>query len=204
MATKAGIFNLALGALLLRKQIINTDTDVSNEANVLNIHWSSAFEMTLEDMDLTSTSTQATLSLITLDPNTLWDYAYAYPTDCMFFRRIQSSLVADNRNNHIPKQVRMYNSQKAIFTNEENAIGEYVSNSIPLSSLSASAALAVAYRLAYLSAPLITGKGAKSLREEVLKNYVIAKSEAQEKDRLESFSFNADWIESEFVEARMS
>lgn len=202
MWTKAKIYNEALGFLLLQRQIENTDTDKSNEAKVLNTHFDAAFRSALEDMDLTSTSSQVTLELLQPNPNALWSYAYKYPVDCALFRRIQSCDRMDDRSSHIPREVRMLGTTKAIFTDQVDAIGEYISANVPISSLSASAGLAVAAMLAILSAPLVTGKGARGLKQELLEKYALFKANAQEQDQMESFSYTPPWKESEFVAAR--
>jgi hypothetical protein len=204
MYSKAKIFNLALGALLLQRQVIDPETDKSNEAKVLLTYYDIAFRSTLEDLDLDSTSTQADLELIEEDPTDSWGYAYKYPSDCAFFRRIQSSATVDNRTTHIPKRVAIHEGKKVIFTDQIEAIAEYISFDVPLASLSATAGLAIAYRLAILSAPLVTGKGAQKLMEMIEKKYVTTKAEAQKQDREENFSFNDDTVDSEFVETRMS
>lgn len=204
MHSKAKIFNLALGALLLSRRIIDAEADTSNEAKVLQLNWDVAFSATLEDLDLDSTSTQANLALQIENPNNLWLYAYKYPSDCAFFRRIQSCNVSDNRESHIPKRVAMIGSQKVILTNEYAAIGEYISSDISIESLSATAGLCVALRLASMSAPLVTGKGARALIEGIDKKYVTTKAEAQELDRRENFNFVDPAVESEFVGARTS
>ena len=203
MYTKAKIFNLALGALLLQKKISDPETDTSNENKVLGTHYDVAFQSTLEDLDLDSTSTEEVLALVATDPNTLWLYAYLYPANCAFFRRIQSVSEVDNRTTHISKRVSMYQGQKVIFTNEEDAIAEFIPHDISLTHLSANVGLAIAYRLAFLSSPLIVGKGALKLRESIKQDYLLAKGEAQEKDKRENFSFNDESIDSEFVEARL-
>jgi len=200
--SKAKIFNLALSALLLQRQVIDADTDPSNEAKVLLSHWDAALALTLEDLDLDSTASQAILELQVLNPNDQWSFAYKYPADCAFLRRIQSSAVIDNRTTHVPKMIRMHQGKKCIFTNQQDAIAEYISINVPLNTLSASAGLAIALRLASLAAPLITGKGAQKLIETIEAKYIKAKAEAQEKDALESHSFVDEAIESEFVEAR--
>lgn len=202
MYTKAQIFNLALGAMLLSRRIINTDTETSNENAVLNTHYDVAFQATLEDLDLDSTSTQATLALLEEDPTDHWLYAYAYPSDCVFLRRIQSSAKTDCRSTHIEKRTAIHNGAKVIFTDQEDAVVEYISKNIPLSSLSATVGLAIAYRLAMLSAPLVTGKGAAKLVADIQAKYLIAKMEAQEQDRRENFNFEDDDVSSEFVAAR--
>jgi hypothetical protein len=202
--TKAKIFNLALGALLLQRQIVDTDTDKSNENQVLNTYWDLAFSSTLEDLDLDSTSSPITLELITADPNEQWDYAYKYPSDCIKLRRIQSDYVVDNRDSAILKRIGMLGNQKAIFTTQESAVAEYLSDNIRVSSLSPSAALAIGYKLAWLAAPLIVGKGAKALRETNQQFYVFFKTEAQEHDRNENFNFREESLDSEFVSSRLS
>ena len=204
MYTKAQIFNLALGALLLSRRIIDTDTETSNENTVLNTHYDTAFRATLEDLDLDGTASQKVLALIEEDPIEFWKYAYTYPSDCLFLRRIQSSAVIDTRATHIPKRVAIHEGAKVIFTNQEDAIIEYISTDVPLSALTATTGLAIAYRLAMLSAPLITGKGAAKLVADIQAKYLIAKAEAQEQDRRENFNFNEDNVDSEFVAARTS
>lgn len=204
MYTKAQIFNLALGAMLLSRRITNTETETSNENVVLNTHYDVAFRATLEDLDLDSTSTEATLALIEVDPVTQWKYAYAYPTDCAFLRRIKSEYKLDCRYTHIPKRVAIHEGAKVIFTDQEDAIVEYVSYDVPLSTLSATVGLAIAYRLAILAAPLVTGKGAAKLVTDIQAKYMVAKAEAQEQDRRENFNFVDEAIDSEFVAERTS
>lgn len=214
MYNKAKIFNLALNALLLQKQIATPETDQSNEAKVLNSQWDVAFKAALADMDLDSTSSQQNLEQIhdfTLDPpsNTgqpgpLFNYVYKYPDKCAFFRRIVSCNRIDDKFTHIAKKIMIYNGKKAIFTNEKNAIGDYIPIDFPLQTLSAQGGMAIAFRLAWQSAPLIVGKGAKTLREQIKNEYAIAKAEAQAIDEREGFSFQSDENLSEFVKVRTS
>lgn len=202
--TKAKIFNLALGALLLQRRIIDTATDQSNECNVLNTHWEMALDTALEDMDLDSTSTTGTLALIEEDPNDDWNFAYGYPLDCVLFRRIRSlaGSAPDNVSSHIPKLIQLHDGQKVIFTDEVEAIGEWITNDVPITSLSSLAGMVIAYKLASLSCPLIVGKGASKLRQEIDAKYVIYKAEALEHDRRENHNFNEAVVDSEFVAAR--
>lgn len=202
--TKVQIFNLALSALLLTKRIASVDTDTSVENQQLNIHYQTALESALQDMDLDSTSSQKNLELIETDPNVIWGYSYKYPSDCVLLRRIQSGVEKDNKKTQIKKRVAIDGGKKVVYTNEADAIVEYLSNTVPLSTLSAQAGLAVAYKLAILAAPLIAGKGALALRKDIQSNYLMAKAEAQEVDRLENNNFDDDDIISEFVAERTS
>lgn len=204
MFSKPKIFNLALSALLLAKEVSDTVTDTSNEVRILNTHYDIALESTIQDLDLDSLTMPITLELLATLTDEPWDYVYKYPSDCAFLRRIKSLQVTDNRSTHISKRTGIYNGQKAVYTNEQEAVGDCVPKSIPLVALSSMAGMALAYRLAYLSAPLIVGKGSKALRESILLAYGVAKSEAQEHDAMENFNYEADDLRSEFVAARLS
>lgn len=205
--TKPQIYNLAFGALLLSRQTTDPDTDNSNEVSVLNTHYQTAFDGALEDMDLDATSTRATLALSVSDPIPYWNYGYTYPSDCVVLRRLEPTAAytpIDNRVSHVPKLIRIHSGAKLILTNEVDAIAEYISNAVPLSSLAPHAGLAIAYYLAWLSAPLIAGKGSRTLRKDVWEKYVLAKGQAQDQDRRENFNFHADGVDSDFVHARIT
>lgn len=204
MYTRESISNLVLGALLLSKEIANYETDQSKEAKVIRRYFDIGYRTALIDMDLDSTSSQKTLELIEEEPNTLWLYSYKYPQDCAHFRRIQTGGVIDNRETHIPKRVVVNNGVKCIFTDQADAIIEYISTNVPIPTLSAPAGLAVAYQIASLCTPFIVGKGAKTLRAQIDEMYKKYKTEAQEHDRNENFHFVDEATESEFVRARTS
>ena len=207
MYSKAQIYNLALGALLLSRQIINTDTDPSNEAKMLNLHWDIALNSSLQDMDLDSTSTRATLQLIAQDPIPGWHYSYLYPANCSFFRRIPGHHVhgqPDCRYTAERKHITIINSQKVILTNKREAIAEYIPSDFPISTLIAPAVMTIAYKLAWLASPLVTGKGALQLKKELEQKYMAFKAEAQQQDSRENFNFVDPAIESEFVAERTS
>jgi hypothetical protein len=200
--SKAKIFNLALSALLLQRRIVNTETDTSNEGKVLESNYDIAFMSALEDMDLDATSSIVTLELVEEEPNDLWYYAYQYPRKCAFLRRLISGVNVDTRATHIDKRIGIHEGQKVIFTNLMDAKAEIIMNDVPLVSLSSSAIMTIAYRLASLSAPLIVGKGADKLMQTIQQKYLIAKAEAQDHDHRENLSFLTDEEESEFVAAR--
>lgn len=201
--TKAEIYNLTLSALLLARQVVNVETDKSTEVNVLNTHWETALKSTLKDLDLDSLSTPITLELIEELDEGPWTYVYKYPTNCALLRRIESGYLTDNSRTHISKRVGLHEGKKVIFTNEADAVAECIPNDVPLSALSPMAAMAVAYKLAMLSTPLVVGKGSRTLKEDIKKDYLIAKAEAQEDDALENFNYEGDDVRSEFVTARL-
>ncbi|MGL4559621.1 MAG: hypothetical protein ACRCV5_19155 [Afipia sp.] len=204
MSSKVDLFNETLGMLLLQRRIVNTDTDTTNECKVLNTHFNTALKSVLEELDLDCTSTQKNLTIVKTDPNKLWKYAYRYPADCAFFRRIQSCATRDDRYTQIRKKIGTYNGDKVIFTDQYQAVGEYITTEIDIEVLPENAMLCVAAKLAILSAPLIVGKGAADLRSEIRKNYIMFRAAAQAADQQENFNFTDDEAESEFVTVRTS
>lgn len=202
--TKTKIFNLACSALLLSRQISDTESDiVTNEVRVLNTFWEDALILTLQDLDLDSLSETITLELIEELSDGPWTYVYKYPTRCSFLRRIVSGAITDTNRTFINKRVALHNGQKVIFTDEYQASIECVTKDISLDTLSSPAAYAVAYKLALLANPLITGKGAKALKDDIYKSYTSALIDAQKLDKLENFSYDPVHLRSEFVASRL-
>lgn len=205
--TKAEIYNLALGSLLLTRQTTDPDTDKSNEIKTLNIFYQKALDRALADMDLDATSKTATLALVTSNPDDNWDYSYTYPSDCVRFRRVvpgSGCYTKDTRRTRIPlQQVTKSDGERVIYTDEANAKGEYITNEVDLSTLPVMAGLAIAEILAHMAAPLVVGKGSKTLRDQIWKQYIIYKGEAQEVDRDENFNFEDPQVESDWVAARL-
>lgn len=209
MYSKADIFNLALGALLLQRKVTDPDTDKSNENNVLLTHYETALYSALADMDLDSTSTTDTLELVETDPNSMWSYSYKYPTNCVKLRRVipPSTLVECRRDNswtQVRRRVEIRGGQKVILTDQQEADIEFIPKDVPLSSLTANGGLAVAYKLASLAAPLIVGKGAGKLREDILKMYSFYVTEAKQNDKEENAELTHEWEESDMVMTRLS
>lgn len=98
----------------------------------------------------------------------------------------------------------MVGSQKAILTNEDAAIAEYISSDVTIPSLSPLAIQAIALRLAMMSKSLITGKGANDLVTTLEKSYSLVSTQAQEQDRLENENFESPAHVSEYVAERLS
>lgn len=202
--SKTKIYNLALSHLLLSRQVIDADTEVNNEVKVLNTFWEDALNTTLQELDLNSLASTATLELLeNLDDEGPWDYVYKYPTSCSSIRRIVSNARVDTNRTFIAKKTAIRDSVKVIYTNKEDAVLEFISKDVPLETLDYSAGLAISYMLAFLCAPLIVGKGAKRLRDSIMEYYIMAKSKAQELDAIENFNYDNPAERSEFVAARI-
>lgn len=204
---KTQIYNLALSHMLLSRQIVDVDTDTdTNEVRILNTFWETALKITLQELDLDSLSSPRALELVEQIPDTEnlpWLFAYKYPSNCAFLRRIQSGFDIDNEYTHIAKRVAIRNGQKVIYTNQDKAFAEYIPSDVSLSFLSPSAALALSYYLASLAAPGIVGKGAATLKRSLKEDFVLNKSAAQRIDELENRNYREPWENSSFVAARM-
>lgn len=204
MYNQVDIFNIALGALLLNKTIVDIDSDSSKENKHLKQFYPIALAQTLQDLDLDATSSRKELELYQEDPNDEWLYAYKYPTKCRFFRRIVSGQRKDNRSTSIPRARGVLDGVSVIYTNQPDAIGEYISSDVGLQHLNANAGLALGYKLAFLASTLIVGKGGLKIRQDINQMYGIFKLEAQEQDRLEGDTYEDSAVDSEFVQARTS
>lgn len=206
MYTKADIFNMAKSALLLTSgNIANADNDPSLEAKEFRKHYASALEATLQDLDLDGLSETVTLELLeqlTNDP--LWMFVYKYPSNCAVFRRISSGVLKDGEYTHIRKSVRMRGSQKVIYTNKQDAEADIITTAVGLDNFDGNSAQALAHRIAWQSAPLIVGEGAKKFRQEIFDTYRFFIGEAQKRDQNENFNFQDPYAESGFVSERTS
>lgn len=203
MYSKTQIFNLALNALLLSRQVIDADTDRSNEAARLRTVWTVALNSALAEMKLAETKEAVTLELIEENPNDLWNYVYRYPSHCVTFLRIRSELVRDRRATHIRRQIGRYDGEKAVFTDAPNAVAEIITNDIDLSQLSVYAGTAIAMSLAYHASTLIVGKGAATLKRSISDEYIRNVALAQGFDARENEEITADVEESGWAAARV-
>jgi hypothetical protein len=204
MFDKTKIFNLALAALFLQKRISNADTDQSTETQTLQTFWDTAYWSALQELDLDSTSSRKPLELVKDNPNTFWRYAYKYPSDCIFLRRIVSTNLTDDQESKIDLRVELFENQKCIMTNEQFAEVEYISKDVPLSTITAEAALFISLKLAKLSVPLIVGTNSAAVMKSIDESYVKAILDAQRKDSNETTIYQPEWMRSEFAKARMS
>ncbi len=204
MYNKTDIFNLALSALYLQRRIADSETDTSNETKILQLHWKAAFYGGLTDLDLDATSTTAALGLLSEDPDDFWDYAYYYPADCVFLRRIVSDRLTDDTESFVDFKVARIGAEQVILTNQSEAKAEYItSNTLP-QDLSIEAALYIAYKLARMALPLIIGKDSKNVATDLEAKYRQAFLDAAAKGAKETNIYQAEWSRSEFVKARLS
>ena len=202
MVDKVVIFNIALNALLISHQTTDVDNDKHLAMKSLRMMYPLALSKTLSDLDLNKTATKVKLELTNLD-HPHWEYVYKYPSVSAKFRRIVSPHAVDNFGTRIPFATETVGGIEVVLTNEPEAWGEIQPSNLNLSALNPSAAIAVGYQMAYLASALIAGKSSRQLKQSILQEYTIHKSEAMEDDQNENVDSTTDEFKSEFVQARI-
>ena len=202
MVDKVVIYNIALNALLIDYQTTDPVNDKHKAIKSLNTMYPLALSKTLADLDLNRTATKVKLELTT-STHVHWDYVYKYPTASAKFRRIVSPMPVDNFESRIPFATETVNGVDVVVTNEPDAWGEIQPTTLNLSALNPNAAIAIGYQMAYLASALIAGKSSRQLKQSILQEYTLHKSEAMEDDQNENVDSTTDEFKSEFVQARI-
>ena len=202
MIDKPLLYNIALGALRLNYQTTDPDNDATLSVKKLKTIYPLALGKALADMDLDKTASIVKLELL-VKTHPHWAYVYKYPAACVKFRRILSDYVADNRETRIPSGTAVIDNVDVILTDREDAYAQYIPNTVNLSVLNPNAAMAVGYQMALMCPGLVVGKGSTALRQAILQEYAIYKTEAQEDDQNENVDTTPDEFNSEFITARL-
>lgn len=145
------ICNMALGHVGHTK-FIESLSGRSNEASVLNMFYEDARDFTLESYPWPEATKYITLGLVSEDPNDDWDYMYQYPDDCVFARRIVTSLGRTDPNP--PPFITGYSEDgRVIYTDEENAVLEYTMRLEDAGLFRPTLGQAISWYLGFLIAP---------------------------------------------------
>ena len=162
------IANRALGDLGYRDAIVDLATDTSLQARVLRGNFDLAVEDVLSDAPFGVGLRMGELTIVS-DPDVPYNdqywFAYRYPTGSVLFRAVlpegQAGRMATEKS-QIPWKMHSDASGRLILTDQENAEGEWVV--APASGfLTAKLVLAVALRLAMLSAPRLRRENQSAL-----------------------------------------
>lgn len=202
MIDKVVIFNIALNALLIDYQTTDVDNDKHKAVKSLRTMYPLALAKVLADLDLNKTATKFKLEL-TAHTHPHWQYVYKYPSICAKLRRVVSPFPVDNFSSRIPFATETISGIDIIATNEADAYGEIQPTDLNLSVFNPSAAISVGYQMAYLASALIAGKSSRQLKQSILQEYTLHKSEAMEDDQNENVDSTTDEFKSEFVQARI-
>jgi hypothetical protein len=179
MASRTEICNLALSHLGNANEIGNLETEKSAEASACRRFYDTTRDQTLRDFSWPFATKIASLALIESDPNSEWDYAYGYPSDCLLIRRILSGISPDTSATRVPYRVANGTSGLYIFTDKEDAEIEYTIRVDDPTLYPPDFVMAFSLRLAHFIAPRVTGADEYKLGDRALKLYAMEISTAQ-------------------------
>lgn len=173
--TKAKIFNMALKNLRVSVSIQNTNQTDKNTI-ILNEFYDSARVRVLKDFDWNFANFYRELTLTGKIPqNPKFLYEYDYPNDCIFAREI----VPYYKSKQIEFEIAANASgQKVINANLTPAVLRYTKNIENEILYPVDFVMALAWYLAFLSAPAITGS--RAIQNDCLSIYtnILAKAKA--------------------------
>lgn len=173
------IANLALGHLGSSKEVGLLTTERSAEAAAIRRFYNESRRRVLRDFPWPFAGKIADLGLEETNPNTEWEYAYRYPSDCLRIRRILSGIRTDTPDSRIPHKEGHDATGLLVFTDESNAQLDYTADVTNVSIYPSDFVMAFSYLLAHYAAPKITGGDPFSLGQKALQLYLAEISRAQ-------------------------
>lgn len=179
MATPTHICNLALAHLGIGKKISTFETDRSEQGNACRSFYDSARLATLRDFEWPFNTKFIALGLVAINPTTEWKYSYAYPSDCLHFRRILSGRRNDTYQSRIPYRFVYGERSQEIYTDQMNACAEYGVDVTDTSRFPHDFVMAFSFRLAAYLAPGLTAGDPYKLGDAATKNYLYEISKAK-------------------------
>ena len=195
MASDTKIANLALSHLGVGKMISDLTTEQgSQEAKVCREFYAISRDLVMRGFDWPFATETISLALVDTDPTDEWAFSYRYPTNCLKFRRILSSIRNDTRQSRVPYRVTRDSSGKLIYCDIEDAQAEFTLHVTDAEKYPDDFVMAVSFRLAAYIAPRITAGDPFRLGERAIKFYqaeiamaqVHAINEEQEEEEVDS------------------
>jgi len=175
MSSKTDICNLALSHVASGSGISNFDTDQSEPARACRLFYEIARTTALRDFDWPFATKFKALSLIeedaTEDLGNEWEYSYAYPSDCIRFRRILSGARTDSNATKIKFRIASAGSAKVIYTDETAPIAEITEDITETGRFDADFVIALSCRLAAMIAPRISAGDKNQLGPKAMAMY---------------------------------
>lgn len=193
------IYNLALSHLGQTKRIASF-TEKSEEARLATLVYENCRDTMLEEFNWPFATKIEALGLISEEPNDEWAFSYRYPSDCLKFRRILSGTRNDARDSRVEYRVAYSSSGRVIFTDLDEAQGEWTIKVTDSELFPPTFALALSYKIAHQIAPSVTAGDPFKLGDKAFQLYQLNVGKAANN------SFNEEQPEqhpeSEFIRAR--
>lgn len=129
MASKTQIVNIAMARIGASKQLTNVDTDASREAIMARTFFDDDVKFVLRDFPWPWATSYIDLALVsgslTTRTNRDWQYAYRYPSDCLYVRRLVVDGIGRDDPNPAPYAIGRDGQGRVIYTDEPLAQIEY-------------------------------------------------------------------------------
>lgn len=179
MARSTEICNLAISHLGVAKEIADVDTEQSQEATACRRFYDDALKLMFRNFAWGFATKIAALALVEEDPNDEWLFSYAYPTNCARLNKIQSGTVFDTRASRIDYRIANNETQRVIFTNQEDATAEYVELTEDDNLYPVDFKMAFSYLLAALVAARLTKGDPFKIKNEMFERFRSMLTEAK-------------------------
>jgi hypothetical protein len=148
--------NLALAHIGVGLTIADIDTENTAEAKACRQFYDISMESVLGAFRWNFARKTAALSLVAENPNIDWSFSYAYPVDAVYFYKILSGRRNPDRTQEVPFFVGSGTSQSLIYTDMQDASGEYIRKITDLDFKPADFVMAHSLKLAIAIAPKLT------------------------------------------------
>lgn len=200
MPTPTEICNLALSHIGVGVEIANLESETSQEAKACRRFYDTALRVTLRDFPYPFARVFETAQLVEESPTTEWSYSYRYPSNCLKLKRILSGTRNDNRQTRVPYVIGGDAAGMLIYTDETEAVYEYIKLITDTSRWTEDASLAFSFRLAAYIAPRLTGGDPFKMGDRAIRFYTTEVSMA--KANAVNEQQDEEKPESEFIRAR--
>lgn len=188
MASKTNVVNIALSRIGVSKQVANVETEQSLAAQLARTIIDEDILYVLRDFPWPWATAYKNPALVagTTSVNAVsdWRYAYRYPADCLFVRRIVTPSVGRSDANPAPYRIGRDAEGRLIYTNQEDAEIEYTYNVSDVSEFDALAVSQLAWKLGAGMGPALSR--IKGIVELCMQGYEIDKTKAQSRALNES------------------
>lgn len=197
MATSVSICNMALGRIGITRQIANLATENSQEAVTCRLYYDDAVRFVLEDYPWPFATAYRELGLVEESPNSDWLYAYRYPSDGVFIRRIVTDAGRVDFD-PMPFRVGLDDDGKLVYTDQPDAVVEYTKLVTDESKFTPAFVEALSWKIASDVAPALSRVASAQQTCPAMYQRVISTA----RERVANESQQSEPPDSEFVRAR--
>lgn len=187
MTTALNICNVALSLIGQNVTIASINPpEQSVEAEKCALFWPGVRDQILAAHTWSFAIERQALALLSVTPPTPFQYAYAYPGDCIRFIGVRGPSATDdlvNDNCRIGSE----SGAQAIYTNTENAVGVFIKRQSEATLYGPSMVVAAQYLMASrLAGPIIQGMPGMQVAKEMLQLYAEYLAMAKKEDAAQS------------------